>query len=363
MLKKSWLHVSLLICFSAAIALLIVLDYFNIESIGLFNERGFYFDYTWKGRMFYLFFLWLFVLESISNWKKLSKSDSEARPKGRHRVLAILICAIIPTIYIISVNFLGLGQTILKIGDAIRGDYWKAHSIYWRLILEGDWPLSLEYLVFTVSLLSSIALAYGKRGLETFSISLALIAGISVAYMIDTIHPYGNFRPFQMLALPTAAYASVLLEILGYRFALYFLPGPESMPVMTTIDGPRRSAAIAWPCAGVQSLFLYALIILLLFRKLDIPRFRKTIFFIVGAVGTYTVNALRIVYYFIVLINDGPNTASAFHDTYGELFFVAWVLIYIFLIVCIQKFMLIEKAISGMRRLYHFQETTRIKFS
>jgi len=45
-LKKSLLHISLLVFFIAAIGLLMVLDYFNIESIALFNERGFYFDYT-----------------------------------------------------------------------------------------------------------------------------------------------------------------------------------------------------------------------------------------------------------------------------------------------------------------------------
>ncbi|MCW4034659.1 MAG: hypothetical protein NWF03_04780, partial [Candidatus Bathyarchaeota archaeon] len=65
-LKKSWLQVCLLACFIAAIILLIILDYYNLESIAMFNTRGFYFDYTWKGRLFLLFFLWLFVLETFN---------------------------------------------------------------------------------------------------------------------------------------------------------------------------------------------------------------------------------------------------------------------------------------------------------
>ena len=64
--KKSWLQISLLVMYVAAIGLLMVLDYFDLEAFPLLNERGFYFDYTWVGRLFLLFFLWLFVLEFLN---------------------------------------------------------------------------------------------------------------------------------------------------------------------------------------------------------------------------------------------------------------------------------------------------------
>jgi len=363
MLKKSWLHVSLLFCFTAAVALLMILDYFNVESFTLFNERGFYFDYTWKGRMFLLFFLWLFVLESILNWEKLSKSHLEPRLRGYIKVLAVFICAVIPIIYVISVNFLGLNQAVLRIGEALRGDYWRTHSIYWRLILEGDWPLSLEYLVFAISFAATILLAYGRDGLRIFSITLALIAGMGAIYIIDTFYPYGVFKPLQLLALPTAALAAAALEILGYRFTLYFSPGSESMPVIGIYDGLPRSVAIAWPCAGVHSLFLYTLIILLLFKKSNISNFRKIIYFIVGAIGTYSVNVLRVVSYVILLINEEPNAANTFHDTYGELYFITWMFLYISVILCVQKFRLVEKTIHGIHELRHFPSKIKSKLA
>ena len=363
MLKKSWLHISLLACFAAAVALLMILDYLNMESIALFNERGFYFNYTFKGRLFLLFFLWLFVLESLSNWAKLSEKSLKTS-RNHFKILAVLICAIIPILYIFSVNFLGLDQTVIKIGEALRGDYWRTHSAYWRLILEGDWPLSLEYLVFTISFTATILLAYGKKGLKTFSITLALVGGISAFYMIDTIYPYGVLKPLQMLALPTAACAAALLDIMGYNFILYFTPGPESAPVIRPYSQDLSTpVSIQWPCAGVHSLFLYTLIILLLFNKSDISSFRKAIYFIIGAIGTYSVNILRIVSYFIILVNEGIETAQVFHNIYGELYFVVWIFLYILLIICIQKFKLVEKTIHKIRVLRSFLETRKSKIS
>ena len=353
-LKKYWLHVSLLACFTAAVALLVFLDYFNLESITLFNERGFYFDYTWKGRLFLLFFMWLFVLETSINLKTLEK-DWESSPKNLFKTLAIFVCAIIPLIYIISVNFLGFDQTILNIGEALRGEYWRSHSIYWRLILEGDWPLVLEYTVFTVSFLATVLLAYGKVGLKTFSITLALVAGMSVMYMIDTIYPYGVFKPLQMLTLPTAACAAALLEIMGYNFTLAFSPTLGSTPIIRMFaNGSTNDVSIAWPCAGVHSLFLYTLIVLLLFRRATISSYRKAIYFIIGAAGTYFVNILRITTYFVLLADVGKSAAQTFHDIYGELYAVLWILFYIFLITVIQKFSLVEKTIQKAHSLRNF---------
>jgi thaumarchaeosortase len=361
MVKKSWLYTSLLVCFIAAIVLLMILDYFNLESITLFNERGFYFDYTWKGRMFLLFFLWLFVLEYLSTLK-LSKKDLETKPKSHFKVLAIFICALIPLIYIFSVNFLGLNQTVINIGEMLRGEYWRTHSTYWRLILEGDWPITVEYFVFTFSFLATTVLAYGKDGLKKFSITLALIAGISVIYLIDVLYPYGVFKPLQMLALPTAACAAALLDLLGYAFTLSFSPGLDSMPIIRTQSGGQMvSIGIAWPCAGVHSLFLYTIIILLLFKKSNISSFRKLLYFIVGAIGTYLVNVLRIIVYFLIRVNEGLTAAQTFHNVYGDLLFIVWILLYILLIVCIQKFRLAEKTIQGTQALRKFLETIKSK--
>jgi thaumarchaeosortase len=291
-------------------------------------------------------------LESFLGFQSL-KLYTKLRRTNYLKILLILLCALIPIIYIIGVNFLGLDQTVIGAGEAFRGDYWKANTNFYLNTLTGDWPLSIEYIVFAVSFLATILLAYGKRGLRTFSITIAFIAGISVVYMIDTLYPSGAFKPLQVLALPTAACAAVVLEAIGVRFGMMFSPGTASAPVIfVNVQGSSVPTSIAWPCAGVHSLFLYTIIVLLLFKKSDISGFRKAIYFVLGLIGTFSVNVLRIVTYFVLLVNQGKDVALVFHNIYGELYFFTWLLLYMLFIVCIQRYRLVEKIKSAIFKSY-----------
>ncbi len=337
-----------------------ILDYFNIESIAHFNDGGFYFEYTWKGRLYLLFFLAIFILEFFASFAGLSRKSVESEKRKRLSVFAILVCASIPLAYVISVNFLGLDKTVIGIGEALRGEYWRTNFPNWSNFLRGDWPLSFEYFIFTISFAVTIILAYGKAGLKAFSIALALIAGMSTVYIIDTIYPYGVLRPLQMMALPTAACATALLEIFGYQASLLYSSGPQSSPIIRVYSNNYPlSAGVNWPCAGVQSLFLYTIIILLLFQKSGISSFRKMIYFIIGAIGTYLANVLRIFSFFIILLNQGSAAAQVFHSVYGELYFVGWTFLYISLIICIERFNLVEKSKQMMTKILLLWEKWR----
>lgn len=351
-LKKSWFHIALLCSFSVPIVVLMVLDYLDVESASfwIFNQE-FRFLSTWKGRMFYLFFLWLLFIETVIDWNKIV----EKKPKNRFRILIFFVCAAIPLIYVLGVNFWGLDQVVFNFGrDLGFTDY----------SLEFHWPLCLEYLVFAIPFLVAVLLAYKKEGLGFFSIALSLLVGMSIVYAINTFYPPGAFWPFEMLTLPTSACAAALLDILGYSVSLSFQTGPESMPVIT-IQVPnvgRTGAAIGWPCAGVHSLFLFTVIILLFFKRSNILTSRKFVYFIIGAFCTYFVNVLRIASYFVILRNNGSDAARFFHNSLGELYFVSWIFIYIFMIISIERFKLAEKARRNARKLRYFLKNIKDKF-
>jgi len=332
-LSKHWFPIAFLISSSTSILLLMVLDYLNMESFYVFNQR-FLFIATWKGRMFYLFFAWLLLLELIIDWEKVV----EETPKKRFRIFATFAFTIIPLIYVLGVNFWGLNNLINGLGQNFG---FKDFS------LQFHWPLTAEYLVFALSFLAATFLAYTKKGLNFFSIALSLLLGMTIIYAIDTFYPGGTFRPFELLAFPTATCAATILSFLGYQF-LYipeiFHPEYGSAPM---IDG----ALIGWPCAGVHSLLLYTVIILLIFKRSNISRLRKIIYFVIGAFGTFFVNVLRIVSYFVILWNDGRQAADFFHNNIGELYFIVWISAYIIMIIAIQRFQLVEKARYTMQNL------------
>ena len=102
--------------------------------------------------------------------------------------------------------------------------------------------------------MGAVSLAYKLRGLRAFAISFALLGGISIAYMLDTICPLGVFRPLQELSLPTAATTTALFDLLGYSVRMHFpiRLGESLLPSLTvTMGGKTASVTIAW--AGVQA--------------------------------------------------------------------------------------------------------------
>jgi thaumarchaeosortase len=352
--------------------LLIFLDYYHLEGFnwrfnGITNSfvpwkntfftQTFSFDVTWKGRMFYLVFAWFLVIESAIGWKEIV----DKKPRNRNLILASLICAIIPTIYVLATNFFGLDLTILKIGHSI-GIISVTGNNQPSDFLHLQWPISVEYMVFFIFFLSAVILAYKTSGLKIFSISFALLGGISIAYMLDTVYPFGVFRPLEEVTLPVAATAAALLDSLGYSVVLNYPVhlGPSTLPALIVSAGGKTvDVLISWACAGVYSLLLYVLIILIFFKRVNISAFRKLLYFIIGLFGTFCASVLRIYSIIIVDLEYGSNAGMIFHNTYGELFGFTWIFIFILLIVCIERFMLVERTRERLSKMRSYFQTTK----
>jgi exosortase/archaeosortase family protein len=355
--------------------MLFFLDYYNLEGYNYryngetnafeswpntFFNQNFLFELTWKGRLFLLVFLWIILVESAMDWNKFV----DEKPKNRYIIIASLVCALIPTFYVLATNFFGLDLTVLRIGHDVFGILSvRGANEPWDF-LHLHWPITCEYLVFAVFFISAVLLAYKTKGLKALSISFALLGGIGVAYMFDTIYPFGVFRPLQAFALPTAAVAAALFDLLGYTVRLVFpiYAAESSLPSLTVIMGGKSaSATIAWACAGVQSLLLYVVIILVFFKKADISGFRKLAYFIIGLFGTFFVNVLRVFSILIIMLNYGNEAGTIFHNTYGEIYSVIWILLFILLIGCIQRFMLVERTKYAFHRIWSLLGTAKDK--
>jgi thaumarchaeosortase len=209
-------------------------------------------------------------------------------------------------------------------------------------------------MVFFVAFLAAIILAYKTKGLKIFSISLSLLGAISVAYMLDTVYPFGVFRPLQEVALPITASAAALFDALGYSVTMTYPVhlGPSLLPsLMVSAGGRVAEYSISWACAGVYSLLLYLLIILVFFKRTNISGFRKLSYFVIGLFGTFCSAVLRVYTIFVISLQSGYKAGMFFHNTYGELFGFTWVFVFIILIVCIERFMLVERTREGFRKI------------
>jgi thaumarchaeosortase len=273
-----------------------------------------FFDKTWKGRIFYVFFLWLISLEIILNWEELR--TTKIKWAKSIRTGAFILILLLPTVYVLA-EFCGL--------NAIVQDLATRSGIYWAAYM----PLSTEYLVFAALFVLTIVLQYGGRAIKVHSISALFLAAIGVVYTIDNIFPGGSFTPFQLVVPTTAMLAANFLNLLGYPTATQ--PGSD-MFKLAVIHAPYYpSFLINWPCSGVESLLIYTVVILLFLRNSAIPWMQRIAYFVLGAAVTFSTNILRIVT--ICLIGANGADISSFHDYYGPLYSIAWIVSYPLLIM------------------------------
>jgi len=284
------------------------------------------FQFSYQGRTLYLFFLWLVFMETIFNKERIQKYQITTLKPVRKFFLAISL--LLPVIYVVFSKYFGLDSLIA--GFAIQNNVAAAELL----------PLSLEYLVFTILFIFIILLINGSENLMDFSLSIFFLASIGVIYAVDDLFPYGQFTPLQVLVPTTATLAAKVLNLMGYQTHIQFTHDPVhgSLPTLFTWDsqgGKYTMFSIAWPCAGVESLLIYTMTILLFFKKTVIPWKQRALYFVIGAVITYLINILRVITVFIISLNGGE--VWTFHNLYGWLFSISWIMVYPFIIIGIRK--------------------------
>jgi exosortase/archaeosortase family protein len=128
---------------------------------------------------------------------------------------------------------------------------------------------------------------------------------------------------------------------MGYNTTLTTQTDPlrGSLPLLTATDPNNfsRSAtfAVAWPCAGIESLLIFSVVAILFLKRMPISWRGKVGYFALGAAVTYSINILRIVTIFTIGINGGDVTP--FHFYYGPLYSVSWIVAYPLIILGTQS--------------------------
>lgn len=304
---------------------------FVVPFLMLYFMQPYSFEATWKGRTYYIFFLWIFLLEMILGWEKIQPEKYKLKSI---RTVAFIVVLVLPSIYVVAANYFGLNTMIVNLA--------AQHNVPWA-----QWmPLSTEYLVFAALFALIILLAYGTHGLRDFSISVFFLGIIGVIYTIDNLYPGGSFTPFQFLVPTTARLAANVLNLLGYRtqwFGVY--SGMPTFRAWAPQGNSSPAFSIAWPCSGIESLIIYTVIMLLFLKNTGISWELKIIYFVIGAVVTYLINILRIVTIFVIAIKGG--NIWPFHDFYGQLYSIAWITFYLMLITFFHS-----RLFSRLPRLY-----------
>ena len=280
------------------------------------------FEVMWKGRTFQLFFVWLIGLELVLGWENLQNNKLCNRLSIRSLLFAVSL--LLPTVFVIILNYGG--------GNAFLSNFFRQNGVFWW----NDMPIAIEYLVFAGLFSLTVLLSSGTKGLIGFSVPIFFLAIVGAIFVIDSVYPYDQFTPFQIIVPTTTILAANTLTLMGYDTALDLSHG--NLPQLTVIDpaNPLKTAtfAIAWPCAGIESLLIFTVTILLFLKRMPISWKAKAGYFAIGAGVTYFINVLRIVSIYLVALGGGD--VNFFHSTYGPLYAIPWIVSYPLVILVTQ---------------------------
>lgn len=268
--------------------------------------------YSWKGRYIYIIFTFIIILEITLLWNKiLLKSNLKNWIFG-------VISLISPLFYIFYIYYLGHLDQIINLGRFVG-----VPSIADELFIIYHWPITFELILFSISILAYMLLTHGLNGIKQYSIALTFLLGTTISFTIDTFFPFARFYPLQIFVPATTYPVASLINLFGYKVQIFYgsviyVEGRPDFPLIS----------INWPCAGIHSLLIYTFVMLLFLKNLSKTRTWKIIAFGIGATGTFLANIFRILTFLLLGLKYGIDIANLFHDYYGELFFVCWIMIY-----------------------------------
>jgi thaumarchaeosortase len=286
------------------------------------------FSESWIGRFPYSTFLWMLFIELAFNHKV---SENRLDSYGKKRWFGIFAAIVFPTFYVILTH-VGLMDGIIQLGRLVGV---PSGGIYGEGFLQIHWPIELEYLVFTASLLATTVLLYGTRGPKRHMISSFFLGAVGLSFMYDTFYPFASSKILESFVPPVIESTVFLLSSLGYMARMILVSDGWGILVKGS-TGRMFAVEINWPCAGIQSLIIYSFTIILVLSIISVRVRRKIVYAMIGAGGTFVANILRIVSICQIGVNTGYEAANMFHDSYGEIFFLVWMAMFILVILVIE---------------------------
>lgn len=270
------------------------------------------FSLSWnQGRGGFLFALAFIIAELVGLKIVIS-------PK---RLLATVPLAVITIAYLIGLEY-GLRDYILN-----SSEQYNVQLIY-------SWTWMWDFVVMAIFVVAALSIFFGKRWIRIAPAGPIFLTGTAIILSLDAFFPYDTLGPLQYV-VPYFVQANVWVITaldLGTAVArdnVMFLRG----------DHGSMALQVFWPSAGVHSIIIFSLVIGAFMLKLNIPRNRKILYFILGIIGTITVNLIRIfsLSWYALKVTTDPVAWEEYHKIAGEIMFLPWLFAFILAVILIES--------------------------
>lgn len=237
----------------------------------------------------------------------------------------------LPVGYFIAIEELGLKESI------------RAAAPIYNVQIQESWTLMWDFIIIVLYVSICLSILYGKKGFKIAPAGLVFIAGIVVILSLDAFFPKDTLGPLQYIV---PIYLQIDERVIRLVDSSIVDLGPDDPLVsaqdnMLTLNGlqGRMNLIVFWPSAGVHSMIIYSLIMLIFFLKMRIPLKRKLTYFVIGTIGTAVINIIRILSLslFALIVSANPISWQSFHSIAGEIIFIPWLFIYVYSVLFLEN--------------------------
>ncbi len=185
-------------------------------------------------------------------------------------------------------------------------------------IVQYSWVWGIDYAVTSGFLLALLSLQRGSRTVTP----LIYTAGMASFLFIDVLLPENTLGPFGYVVPPVLKVVASTLDL--------FSPGAAAsngnvLSLQSALGAMRLE--VFWPSAGLDGMVIGLLVVLAICVKAGTGWMRGAAYMLVGVIGSFLVNALRLVLLAAYAVGNigSPQAIQAFHSVIGELVFVPWI--------------------------------------
>ncbi len=269
------------------------------------------FSLSWnQGRGGFLFALAFIVAELVGLKLQISTK----------RILAVIPLAALTISYIVALEY-GLRE------------YIEQGAQFYNVELIFSWIWLWDFVIMTVFVVVTLTIYFGKRWIRISPAGPIFLAGSAMILSLDAFFPYDSLGPLQFF-VPHLVNINVFLVSL---FDVGVITARDNLMFLRGDHGPF-ALQVFWPSAGVHSIIIYSLVMMAFLLKMNIPRNRKAVYFVVGILGTIGVNVIRIfsLSVYALKVTTDVEKWEEFHSVAGEIMFLPWLFVFLMVVMVIE---------------------------
>ncbi|HZA07645.1 MAG TPA: thaumarchaeosortase [Nitrososphaeraceae archaeon] len=303
--------------FNSSFAIIVVLIAPTLFTIILYPST---FSLSWnQGRGGFLFAMAFIAAELFGIQSRIE----------RKRLYIVIGLSMVTIGYFIALP-LGLKDSIIAVAP------------YYKVQLVDSWEWLWDFIMMALYVGLSLGILFGKKWYKIASAGVIYLVGSAIILSLDAFFPFDSIGPLQFIV---PGYLQIDQDLINFINSHVMNLGPGSpatargnLLVLNGLHGPF-ALQVFWPSAGVHSMIIYTLVMLAFLLKMNIPLHRKLIYFLIGTVGTVTVNLIRIISLslFALMITTNVNQWEEFHSVAGEIMFLPWLGIYLASVIYIES--------------------------